>query len=105
MKYIYIAAPYSKDDPVINTANAIKVADMLIEKGYIPFVPHLTLFWHLLYPHEIQYWYDYDMAWLQKCDGLLRLSGESIGADREVRYAKMLKISIYPSIEEIPDLI
>ena len=59
MKYIYIAAPYSKDDPVVNTANAIEVADKLKNRGYFPFVPHLTMFWHLLKPHDIEYWYKY----------------------------------------------
>ena len=100
MKYIYIAGPYSKGDPVVNTANVIKAADILAIAGYIPFIPHLTLFWHFLNPHDIDFWYKYDMAWLAKCDYLLRLPGESPGADNEVYWAKKLGMLIYYSVEE-----
>jgi hypothetical protein len=101
MKYVYIAGPYTKDDPVINTANVIRAADELASHGYYPYVPHLTLFWHLIYPHDIRFWYDLDIAWLKKCDCLLRLPGESSGADNEVRIAKNLGMPIYYSIEEL----
>ena len=100
MKYIYIAGPYSKDDPVVNTANAVKAGDLLAREGYIPFIPHLTLFWHFISPHDIDFWYKYDMAWLAKCDCLLRLPGESPGADNEVHWAKKLKMPVYYSVEE-----
>lgn len=99
-KYIYIAGPYSKDDPVVNTAKAIEAGNILAEKGYIPFIPHLTLFWHLVYPHQIEFWYMQDMAWMAKCDSLLRIPGESPGADIEVHWAKKLGMPIYYSVEE-----
>jgi hypothetical protein len=101
MKYVYIAAPYTKDDPVTNVGNAIKAADILAEKGYIPFIPHLTMLWHFLCPHDLQFWYDYDLAWLEKCDALLRLPGESAGADNEVSMAFALKMPVYLSIEDL----
>ena len=101
MEYIYIAGPYTKDDPITNTANAIKAADILAEKGYIPFIPHLTMLWHLLSPHEIDFWYEYDMGWLKKCNALLRLPGESPGADKEVSMAFALKMPVYLSVEDL----
>lgn len=85
--YIYIAGPYSKGDCVTNTADVIRMADCLALHGHVPFVPHLTLFWHFLSPHDIEFWYQYDLAWLDKCDCLLRLPGESAGADDEVSVA------------------
>jgi hypothetical protein len=101
MKYIYIAGPYSKGDPVTNTGDAIRAANILAERGYIPFIPHLTLFWHLLHPHDIKFWYKYDDEWLKKCDCLLRLPGESEGADAEVVTARIFGIPVYYSTEEI----
>ena len=96
IKYVYIAAPYTHPDPVVNTHQVVRVANELAAvEGYIPFVPHLTLFWHFLYPHEIDFWYKYDLAWLEKCDCLLRLPGESSGADAEVEYAKKLGIPVF----------
>lgn len=93
--YVYIAGPYTHPDPVVNTAEAIRVADKLAVFGFVPFCPHLTLFWHFLRPHEIDFWYQLDLAWLEKCDCVLRLPGESKGADFEIEIAKQLGIPIY----------
>ena len=84
MKYIYIAGPYTNGDPVLNVRKAIEAADELRELGYVPFIPHLCHLWHLISPHEYEYWMLYCFEWLERCDGLLRLPGESEGADREV---------------------
>ena len=40
-------------------------------------------------------WLEYDMEWLTACDALVRLPGESKGADREVARAKELGIEVY----------
>jgi hypothetical protein len=101
LKYIYIAAPYTKPDPAVNTRSAILVAEQLRDKGFIPFVPHLTHLWHLISPHEIDYWYEYDIEWLKKCDALLRLPGESKGADNEVKVAQELGIPVFYDIDSI----
>lgn len=39
---------------------------------------------------------------LQHCDGVLRLPGESSGADNDVRIARQLGIPVYRSIDELP---
>ena len=101
MRYVYIAGPYTRGDPVTNTGDAIRMADILVSVGYIPFIPHLSLLWHLLRPHALDFWYEYDLAWLDKCDCLLRLSGESPGADKEVEYAITKQIPVYYSVDEL----
>jgi hypothetical protein len=106
MKYIYVAGPYGKGDPVVNTRNAILVADKLSELGFVPFIPHLSLLWHMVSPHEVDFWYSYDNEWLKKCDALLRLPGESPGADAEVELAKSLGIPVfYVTPDSVQDLI
>lgn len=83
---VYIAAPYTNGDVILNVREAIIVGDRLWRAGYIPFVPHLTCFFHLLCPHDYKDWLDYDKEWLDCCDCLLRLSGNSSGADMEKNY-------------------
>lgn len=84
MKYIYIAGPYTNGDPVLNVRKAIEAGEQLRGLGYVPFIPHLTHLWHLISPHDYDYWLKYDNEWLAKCDGLVRLPGYSRGADSEV---------------------
>ena len=100
-KYVYIAGPYSKPDPVVNTRNTILVANHLVEVGFVPFVPHLTLLWHMVSPQDINFWYSYDNEWLEKCDALFRLDGDSPGADKEVQLAHKLGIPVFWSVSEL----
>lgn len=100
MRYIYIAAPYTSD-PDFNVGAAIKVAETLIEKGYIPFVPHLCHIWDQISHHDYEYWMEYVMAWLKKCDAVLRVPGHSLGADREVELANELGKTVYFNLEEL----
>jgi len=100
-KLIYIAAPYTLFDPVQNTHRVIIVADELIFDGFIPYIPHLTLLWHLVSPRNAQFWYDYDYHLLKRCDAVLRILGDSVGADKEVELAKEWRIPVFYSIEEL----
>ena len=99
--YVYVAGPYTNPDPVLNTRVAINVADELTKLGHTPYVPHLTLFWHFLDPHPIFFWYSYDLEWLKKCDVLLRLPGESKGADKEEEFARAKGIRVVYDIDDI----
>ena len=82
-------------DPVRNTHEAIMVGERVRELGHIPYVPHLNLLWHIVVPHEPNYWYLYDLAWLDVCDCLIRLPGESKGAEIEVARMEKLGRPVY----------
>lgn len=97
---IYVSGPYSKH-MVDGTRNAILAAEELRKAGYLPFVPHLSLLWDLVCPSPYEEWIAYDLAWLGHCDALLRLPGESPGADREVLLALKLGIPVWYSVREV----
>ena len=91
---VYVAGPYTKPDPCVNTHEAVKTATVLLKLGYAPFVPHLSHFWHTMTPMPYEAWLDYDNQFLPCCDCVLRLPGESSGADKEVELAKSLGIRV-----------
>ena len=99
---IYIAGPYSKGDVAVNVREAIYAGDYVSRLGHVPFIPHLTHFWHMLIPHDYEFWMAQDDAWLECCDAMLRLKGESAGADREEARARGLFLPIYYSVFDIP---
>jgi hypothetical protein len=68
----------------------------------MPYIPHLTMLWHTVSPHEVQFWYDYDLYWLRCCDGLYRIPGESTGADGEVAQAEADGQPVFNSMDDIP---
>lgn len=94
-KFVYVASPYTKGDVAWNVRRNLECADRLAKADYVPFAPLLTHFWHLLFPHPYEFWLDQDNAWIEKCDCLVRLPGESSGADKEVELAKSKGIPVY----------
>lgn len=100
-KRIYVAGPYSRGDSVANVRRAINVGSLLLSRGFAPFVPHLTMFWHLCEPQDYETWLAYDFEWVKACDGLLRLDGPSPGADREVELAMQLGIPVFYSLDTL----
>jgi nucleoside 2-deoxyribosyltransferase len=101
---VYIAGPYTNGDTVINVRRAIEAAENLWDAGFTPYIPHLTMFWHFMNPHTYEFWLEYDLEWLSKCDILLRLSGESLGADKEVKFAQEKGIPVCYSVREVSEL-
>lgn len=99
---IYIAGPYSKGDVAENVYQAIHAGEYVANLGHVPFIPHLTHFWHLLIQHPYEFWLAQDMEWLKVCDAVLRFEGESSGADKEVAWAKEHGLIVYYSVFDIP---
>ena len=100
-KRVYVAGPYTRPDPCANTHQAILTADLLWDLGFVPFVPHLTHFWHTMSPKPYQAWLDYDNNWLLCCDAVLRIPGESSGADKETALAVASGIPVFHSIADL----
>ena len=104
MKKIYIASPYTVGDIAVNVKRQIDCANELMDLGFAPFVPLYSHFQHMVHPRPYQDWTKLDLVWVESCDALLRLDGESSGADGEVEYAKKLGIPVFYSIEELETL-
>lgn len=100
-KKVYIAGPYTKGDVAVNVRTALEVANRLADAGFVPYVPHMTHFWHLVLPRPYKFWCDYDNEFLSCCDILLRIPGDSDGADREVKLAYKLGLRVYFCEEDL----
>ena len=98
---VYIASPYTKGDAAVNVKRQIDTANKLMNIGYVPFTPLLYHFQHMIHPRPSEDWMIIDLEWLECCTCLLRLDGESPGADREVAYAKQKGIPVFHSIDDI----
>lgn len=100
MKKVYIASPYTKGDIAVNVKRQMDVANELMNKGFAPFVPLYSHFQHMMHPRPYIDWIEIDLEWVKVCDCVLRLEGESAGADGEVAFAKELGIPVYYSLDE-----
>lgn len=103
IRYIYVAGPLTGKDLTINVHKAARVAEELRQRHFIPYCPHLSILMEMICPGgSYEDYLAMDFAWIDRCDALFRLPGESAGADREVEYAKSKGIPVYYSLKELP---
>jgi hypothetical protein len=100
---LYIAGPYTRPDPVVNAHAAIQVGTIVYEQtDYVPLVPHTTLLWHMVTPRPPDFWYALDIHHMLRCDAIVRLPGESTGADREMEVAIEMGLKVV-EFKDLPD--
>lgn len=105
-KRVYIAGPLNNggenfNGQAANKAVAMRAAVELIKAGYAPLCPHLTCDIDPagVLPHQT--WLDVDLAWVSVSDAVLRLPGDSKGADMEVAFAMKCKIPVFDHIDSL----
>lgn len=98
---VFISSPYTLGDTAVNVRRQIDMSHTLMNKGYSPFVPLFSHFQHMIHPRPYEDWMELDFDWLGSCDCILRLPGESSGADREVEHAKKLSLPVFYSLDEL----
>lgn len=91
---IYVAGPYSKGSVVDN-----------VDMRYAPFCPHLYHFVDVYSKKTWSDWMKIDLEFLSRCDVLIRIPGESPGADIEVDRAIRSGIPVLNSLEEAEEFI
>jgi len=94
---IYLASPYSDDDPAVREQRFQQVCEYAAEclrDGIHVFSPIAHA--HSIYglPSDWQFWQDYDREWIQICSELwvLKLPGwkDSLGVMEEILFARKL---------------
>jgi hypothetical protein len=109
---IYIASPYTKGDPAINTRFQCEVFDRLLTDGKVtPIAPLWSHFQHLIFPRPYEDWTAYDLEIVQVCNACLRLNAEhspmeyrvteSSGADGEEAEFEAMGRPVFYSIEDL----
>lgn len=118
-KRVYIAGPISKGDLAHNVNQATAAFVALAKAGFAPFCPHWSVYakpcawshfgdglrvecvatWNGNDDMTHADWMGVDLPWVAASDAVLRLPGESTGADLEVGCAIEHGIPVYFSVE------
>lgn len=114
-KRIYLAGPISKGDLAENINQATRAFLALMRAGLAPLCPHWSPYagGAIVHPTTAtvyalaerlpagtthQDWMGVDLPWVAAADAVLRLPGESVGADQEVAEAERLGIPVFHEI-------
>ncbi len=93
---VYIAGPMTIGDREENLAKGLAAAEKIWKLGFVPFVPHLSFFYNDSYFHTWEEWLEYDETIIGiACCAVLRVEGESKGADREEEFARQYNIPVF----------
>ena len=116
---IYICGPISRGNLADNVNQATAAFIELAKLGYEPHCPHWSVYSKKCYAdwqserivchgtangnNELTHadWLRIDLAWVAVADAVLRLPGDSVGADQEVMFAKQRGIPVFASIEQL----
>ena len=101
-KRIYISGPLtSSGNELENVDRAVAIARELIETGFAPFCPHLSLRVDPIgeYAHDV--WMQVDLPWVAVSDAMIRMPGESRGSDIEVAHATIIGVPVFRSVAEL----
>jgi hypothetical protein len=84
----------------MNIRKACEVGSLLLGADCEPYIPHLSFYFHTMCPHSYETWMKLDLGWLAICDAMIRLPGESAGADREEAFAEEQAIPVFYSFAD-----
>ena len=97
--FVYLAGPLSTPPPggtvEDNIHAGLSAAARLMDEGVDVFVPHLSHYWDARHPRDYHDWIAYDLRMIDRVDALVRLPGESAGADREVSHALSIGVPVF----------
>lgn len=96
---VYVAGPMLIGDLFDNVHFALRIGRKLVADGLAPFVPHLDAYMYLGAPQSSDVLYEdmlaWDLEWVAVAEAVLRLPGESVGADRETARGQKLGIPVF----------
>ena len=105
MRVIYIASPYTLGDHAENVAVQMNAAHKILDMGHCPITPLLSHFLHIHRQRPYEEWLKMDLSLVEKCDILLRLPGESKGADIEVEHAYKCAKPVVRNFDELAEIL
>lgn len=105
MTIVYIASPYSGyANPQDGVNIQIDTFAILRDLGYQPIAPLLSHYIDERHPASYERWMEWCLAMVGVADVVLRLPGESAGADREAAEARRLGKPVVYSIDELQNI-
>jgi len=95
MLRVYISHPITKGDGCFNFWQCCLAQKKLMEAGYAVLNPGLSMMHPDAKNISWQCWIDSDLKWVEVSDFVIRLPGESTGADVETAHAEARGIPVF----------
>lgn len=91
---VYVSGPMT-GDPYGCVRQATDAFAALRLAGCVPFLPQLSVLHEIVDPQPYEEWLAYDLDVIAHCHAIIRLPGDSPGADRECDMARNLGLPVF----------
>lgn len=91
---VYVAGPIT-GDPFGCVRQSMYAWESLRAAGCVPICPQWSVIAEMVEPQDYERWLEYDFDLIRRSDALLRLDGDSPGADREVDFARTIGVPVF----------
>jgi len=102
---VYISGPITIGNRNSHFYQANEAQRLLMLSGFAPLNPMqsitLPFAWEKDFTHNV--WIETDLPWVEVADAVLRLPGESKGADEEVAHAENVGVPVFHTVGELED--
>ena len=102
---VYISGPITKGNRNWNYYQACEVERKLMLAGFAPLNPMrsmaLPFAWQDDMPHDL--WIEVDLPWVECSNAVLRLPGESKGADIECNHARDFGVPVFYELKDLEE--
>lgn len=102
-KRVYISGPITKGNRNHNYFQALEAEAELMRNNFAPLNPMQTMVLPFAWDGEFDHarWLERDFAWIAVCDAVLRIPGESVGAEAEREFAEKCGIPVFCSLKDL----
>lgn len=91
---VYVAGPITSN-PFGCVRESVPVFLELREMGLVPFMPQWSVLPEMIEKIDYEVWLEHDFDIIRHCQAIVRLPGDSPGADREGMFGAELGIPIF----------
>ena len=102
---VFISSPYTLGDTCENVRRQHDAMAALMLMGHYPFAPLLSHYQQMIHPISWEEWIKWDLGWLEQCQVVLRLPGQSKGADLECLRAEELFIPVLKTRAQVIEIL
>jgi hypothetical protein len=100
-KVVYVAGPITKGPLLDHVRAAFEAGSALIDAGFSVVLPHALCLFELAHPKDYATMMAVARPLVDGADALLRIPGESSGADREVEWAMLSGVPVFHTVDAV----
>ena len=102
LPHVFVVGVWEGLNASVKANRVIDVAEELYTTGIcLPVVPDTLLLWHRRHPHTDEFWLEYELQIMKRCDAVLAVGDGIVVESLEVAEAHRLEMPVFYTQEDL----